>query len=695
MFYKTETIIGEKTLSIETGHLAKQADGAVVVRYGDTVVLVTAVSKNEAKENADFFPLTIDYREKAYAVGKYPGGFFKREGRPTTKEILTMRLIDRPLRPLFPKNYFNEVQVMAAVLSAEKECDPDILAMLGASAALSISSIPFAEPVGSVRIGRIDNNFIVNPSCSDIKNSDLNIVVSGTEKSLLMVEAGAKEVKEEEIIDALIFGQNTIKELVKLQNELKEKYGKEKQKTLPIEEDDSLYQEIKSKFFSEINEKNQTPGKENRKEALKSLLNNIITDHCNNNETKEGIEDEIKTVFDKLENDSARQLITKEGKRLDGRNSTDIRSITCEVGVLPRTHGSAIFTRGETQALVVTTLGTSEDEQRVEGLCEEYSKKFMLDYNFPPFCVGETKPLRGPGRREIGHGNLAERALSEVLPGKNKFPYTIRIVSDILESNGSSSMATVCGGTLSLMDAGVAISNPVAGIAMGLVKEDENVCILSDITGNEDHFGDMDFKVAGTQVGITALQMDIKISGINREIMEKALNQAKEGRMAILREILNAITEPRSDISAFAPRLCQVKINPNKIGMLIGPGGKTIKKIQEETGARIEIEDDGVVTISSVDADSANKAKEFVEKITEEVQVGKVYNGKITSVKDFGAFVEVLPGQEGLVHISELSNDYVEKVEDVVKMNQEILVKVIGIDDQKRVRLSAKAAIVS
>lgn len=695
MVYKAERIIGKGMFSIETGHWAKQADGAVVVRYGDTVVLVTAVSKNEAKGEADFFPLSVDYREKTYAVGKYPGGFFKREGRPTTKEILTMRLIDRPLRPLFPENYFNEVQIMASVLSSDKECDPDILAVVGASAALSISSIPFQEAVGSVRIGRINNEFIINPSYAELDKSDLNLVVSGTAESVLMVEACANEVKEQDIIDSIMFAQETIRELVKLQNELKEHCGQKKQTFLQVKENESLYQEIKSNFCSKIREKNLTSGKHERKAALGELLKQIIADYCDNNETAESTKNDIKTIFDKLESESARELILKEHNRLDGRDLTDIRPITCEVGILPRTHGSALFTRGETQALVVATLGTAEDEQRVEGLVDEYSKKFMLDYNFPPFCVGEIKPLRGPGRREIGHGNLAERALLGVLPPPAKFPYTIRVVSDILESNGSSSMATVCGGTLSLMDAGVAISNPVAGIAMGLVKEGDNVCILSDITGNEDHFGDMDFKVAGTQLGITALQMDIKIAGINREIMENALSQAREGRITILREILKAIKQPRNDISVYAPRLCQVKINPNKIGVLIGPGGKTIKKIQEETGARIEIEDDGTVTISSIDADAAHKAKEMVERITEEIQVGKIYQGRITSVKDFGAFVEVLPGQEGLVHISELSNDYVERVEDVVQFNQEIRVKVIGIDDQKRIRLSAKAAIMS
>ncbi|MGR3179717.1 MAG: polyribonucleotide nucleotidyltransferase [Candidatus Anammoxibacter sp.] len=695
MLYKAEGTIGKGILSIETGHLAKQADGAVIVRYGDNVVMVTAVSSKEAREGIDFFPMSVDYREKMYAVGKYPGGFIKRETRPTTKEILTMRMIDRPLRPLFPKNYLNEVQIMASVLSADKEFDPDVLGMIGASAALSISTIPFQEAVGSVRIGRINNEFVVNPTFSELAESDLNLTVAGTAESILMVEASGKEVKEDEIIDALMAAQEVIKELVKLQNELREKCGKEKQTVPPIEKNDSLYQGIKSKFYTEIKEKNQTLGKEKRRETLGELLKTVIEDNSSDIESGAIAKGDVKEIFNDLGSEAARELILKESKRLDGRSFTGIRPITCEVGVLPRTHGSAVFTRGETQALVVVTLGTGEDEQRVEGLGEKYTKKFMLDYNFPPFCVGETKPNRGPGRREIGHGNLAERALSAVLPPTSEFPYTIRVVSEILESNGSSSMASVCGGSLSLMDAGVSISSPVAGIAMGLIKEGDNVCILSDITGDEDHFGDMDFKVTGTESGITALQMDIKIAGINREIMEKALNQAKEGRLAILQEIVNVIKQPRSELSDYAPRLCQIKINPNKIGLLIGPGGKMIKKIQEETGARLEIDDDGTVTISSVDGDSANKARVTVERLTEDVVVGKIYEGRVTSVKDFGAFVEILPGQEGLVHISELSNEYVEKVDKVVKCDQEISVKVLSIDDQKRIKLSAKAAMPS
>ncbi len=694
MVYKAERTIGKNQLTIETGHLAKQANGSVLVSSGDTVVLVTVVASSEAREGIDFFPMSVDYREKTYAAGKFPGGFFKREGRPTTKEILTMRLIDRPLRPLFPKNYLNEVQIMAQVLSADKDSDPDVLAMVGASAAVSISDIPMSKVVGAVRVGRVNNEFIINPTYAELEESDLELIVSGSEDSVLMVEAGAKEISENDVIDAILFGLEAIKEICSLQKELIDQCGKEKIVVPEIEENKTLYEELKSKYYAEINEKNQTLGKMKRSAALKIIKREMVAAYCG-----EGVDEpkykvsEIKEMYDKLETEAARTLILDDSKRLDGRGLADVRPITSEVGVLPRTHGSAVFTRGETQALVVATLGTSMDEQRVEGLVDEHTKKFMLDYNFPPFSVGETKPLRGPGRREIGHGNLAERSLLAVLPAAGKFPYTIRIVSEILESNGSSSMASVCGGTLCLMDAGVSIANPVAGIAMGLIKGDDKLRILSDITGTEDHFGDMDFKVAGSQNGITALQMDIKIDGIDKDTMTKALEQAKEGRMHILREMISTIEKPRTDISRYAPRLCQVKINPSKIGMLIGPGGKTIKKLQEETGARIEIDDDGTVTVSSTNADGADKARDLVQKMTEEVQIGKIYDGRATSIKDFGVFVEVLPGQEGLVHISELSNDYVDKVEDIVKVNQAIQVKVIGIDDQKRIRLSAKAAV--
>ncbi|OOP58037.1 MAG: polyribonucleotide nucleotidyltransferase [Candidatus Brocadia carolinensis] len=691
-YCRVERLIGKEMLVIETGKIAKQADGAAVVRYGDTMILATAVSSAEENEEADFFPLTVDYREKMYAAGKFPGGFFKREGRPTLKEILTMRLIDRPIRPIFPETYLREVQIMSMVLSADKENDPDILAMIGASAALTVSCIPFGGPTGSVRVGLINGEFVINPTHAELAESAIDLVVSGTEDAVTMVEASGKEVPEEQMLNAIMFGHAFIKEIVLLQKELLAKCGKEKQPIPPLKLDMDLLNEIKKKYYSEILKKNQTPGKEARSRALHDILNQIIGEYCTENEgapTKKA----IKAVFERLETIVVRDQIVQEKKRPDGRGLKDIRPITCEVGILPRTHGSALFTRGETQAIVVTTLGTTMDEQRVDTIEEEYSKKFMLDYNFPPFCVGEIKPLRGPGRREIGHGALAERALAAVLPPVAQFPYTVRIVSDITESNGSSSMATVCGGTLSMMDAGIPITAQVAGIAMGLVKEGEQVSILSDILGTEDHLGDMDFKVAGTLNGVTALQMDIKISGITEKIMRDALVQAKEGRLHILQELAKVIDKPREEISVYAPKLVHIKINPEKIGMVIGPGGKNIKKIQEETGAKIEIQDDGTVIISSILADASQKAKIWIERMTEEVQVGKTYAGKVLSLKEYGAFVEIIPGHDGLVHISELSDGYVEKVEDVVKVGQEIMIKVIGIDDQKRVKLSRKAAL--
>jgi len=691
-YCKVERLIGKRTLSIEVGKIAKQADGAAIVRYGDTMVLATAVSAPEEKEEADFFPLTVDYREKMYAAGKFPGGFFKREGRPTLKETLTMRLIDRPIRPLFPETYLREVQVMSVVFSADKENDPDILAMVGASAALSVSSIPFCGPTGSVRVGQINGEFVINPTHSELAMSSMDLVVSGTEEAVMMVEASGKEIPEEQMINAIMFGHTFIREIVQLQRELLVKCGKEKQPIPPLKIDMTLTEEIKKKYYSKISERNQTPGKDARKLALNEILNEIINKYCTDQEgapTKKT----IKAIFERIETIVVRDQIIKEGKRPDGRGLTNIRPISCEVGILPRTHGSALFTRGETQAIVVTTLGTTMDEQRVDTIEDEYSKKFMLDYNFPPFCVGEVKPLRGPGRREIGHGALAERALEAVLPLPSKFPYTIRVVSDIMESNGSSSMASVCGGTISMMDAGVPIHAPVAGIAMGLIKEGNNVCILSDILGTEDHLGDMDFKVAGTEKGVTALQMDIKIAGITEKIMRDALTQAKEGRLHILQELAKVIENPRPEISVYAPKVIHIKINPEKIGLIIGPGGKNIKKIQEETTAKIEIEDDGTVIISAALTESAQKAKTWIERMTEEVLVGKTYTGKVLSLKEYGAFVEIIPGHDGLVHISELSDSYIEKVEDVVKVGQEIMIKVIGIDDQKRVKLSRKAAL--
>ncbi|HHT9118168.1 MAG TPA: polyribonucleotide nucleotidyltransferase, partial [Candidatus Hypogeohydataceae bacterium YC38] len=685
-----EKTIGDRLLSIECNKMAKQADGAVIVRYGDTMVLVTTVAG--AERDTDFFPLTMDYREKTYAAGKFPGGFFKREGRPTTKETLTMRLMDRPIRPLFPEGYRKEIQIMGMVLSADKENDPDILSMIGASAALCISPIPFSKPVGSVRVGRVEGQFVLNPTHAELVTSDLDLVLSGTEDGMLMVEAAAREVSEEDIINAMVFGQQAVKEVAQLQGELMAICGRKKEPVTEKGIDRTLYNTIRAGHYGEIKQKSLVPGKHARSQALKEILDSLIEKYCKGDGATI-LDSQIKEVFCELEREAVRELILKENKRVDGRRLEEIRPISCEVGVLPRVHGSALFTRGETQALVVATLGTAMDEQRVDTLEEEYSKKFMLHYNFPPFCVGEVKPVYGPSRREIGHGNLAERALEAVLPPHQKFPYTVRIVSDILESNGSSSMGTVCGGTLCLMDAGIPIKDPVAGIAMGLVKEGDKVCILSDILGTEDGFGDMDFKVAGTQRGITALQMDVKVPWLDEKTLRDALYQAREGRVHILKEMLKVLDKPRKEISTYAPRLLQIKIRPEKIGAVIGPGGKTVKGIQEETGARVEIDNEGNVVRSSRSAEAAEKARAIIEKMTEEVKVGKTYQGKVMSIKDYGAFVEVLPGQDGLLHISELSDSYVEKVEDVLKVGQEVWVKVIGIDDQKRIRLSRKAAL--
>ncbi|MBT3880611.1 MAG: polyribonucleotide nucleotidyltransferase [Candidatus Scalindua sp.] len=685
-----EETVGGVTMSIESGEVATQADGSVIVRYGDTVVLSTAVCGDP--KGGDFLPMTVDYREKTYSVGKFPGGFFKRESRPSNKEILTMRMTDRPMRPLFPKGYTNEVQVMSVVLSADKETDPDVISMVGASAAVSLSGMPFNGPTGSVRVGLINDEFVINPKNSELATSSINLVVSGTEDAVMMVESSGKEVSEDKFVDAILFGFEEIKKIVRMQKELVAKCGKERQVHEEPTVDSALYDDLKAKIFEEIKVQSVVKGKLARKKALKELRGKLIEEYCTDADEadKEG---KVKEVFGLLVEHAVQEQIINDKKRLDGRGLTDIRPITGTASFLPRTHGSALFTRGETQALVVATLGTSMDEQRVDGLVDGYAKKFMLDYNFPPFCVGEAKPIRGPGRREIGHGTLAEKALEPMVPAFEDFPYTIRIVSDILESNGSSSMASVCGGTLCMMDAGVPMKRPVAGIAMGMIKEGEEVRILSDILGDEDHLGAMDFKVAGTEVGITALQMDLKITGISEQIMRDALAQAKEGRMHILKEMQSIIEKPRSEISIHAPKLVKIKINPDKIGLVIGPGGKNIKKIQEESSSRVEIEEDGTIVISAATFESVELAKTYIRGLTDDAEVGKIYNGKIVSVKEYGVFVEIMPGKEGLVHISELSNDYIEKVEDVVKMGDEVKVKLIGIDDQKRLKLSRKAAL--
>jgi polyribonucleotide nucleotidyltransferase len=685
---RVECPLGAQSIILETGKLAKQAHGAVVVRFGDTVTLVTAV-EGEADEGRDFFPLVVDYREKTYAAGKFPGGFIKREGRPTTKEILTARLIDRPIRPLFPSNYYREVQIMGAVLSADKENDPDMLCMIGSSAALHVSHIPFLKPTASVRLGRIDNELILMPSHSQLEESDLDLVVSGTRDAITMIEGFAREMSEENMLQAILYAHQHIRSLVDAIEELREKAGLGKKEPPPAALANPLVDIFRKRFYDEFSERKQTLGKADRADKIRELRERIFAEYLPADKEPEYEPTQVARAFESLEERVVRDLIL-EGKRIDGRNPKQLRNISCEVGVLPRTHGTAVFQRGETQALVTTTLGTSSDEQRVDGLFEEFSKKFMLDYNFPPFSVGECRPIRGPGRREIGHGALAERSLKAVVPGSDEFPYTIRLVSDILESNGSSSMASVCGGTLALMDAGVPISNPVAGISIGLVKEPDRFILLTDIMGDEDHFGDMDFKVAGTGLGITGIQLDLKIDGIDEPIIKATLEQAREARRDILKQMLSTLRQPRDEISKLAPRLLTTHINPEKIGLLIGPGGKTIKGIQEATGAKIDIEDDGTVYISHSESAGAEAALRKVEALTEEVKVGKVYDGRVTSVKDFGAFIEILPGRDGLCHISELDDKYVGKVEDVCKVGDHMQVKVIAIDEHDRVKLSRK-----
>jgi polyribonucleotide nucleotidyltransferase len=686
---RVETNLGGQTLSLETGKLAKQAHGAVVVRFGDTVTLVAAV-EGEVDEGRDFFPLVVDYREKTYAAGKFPGGFIKREGRPTTKEILTSRLIDRPIRPLFPADYFREVQVMGAVLSADRENDPDMLCMIGASAALHISHIPFLKPTGSVRIGRIDNEFLVLPTHSQMEASDLDLIVAGTRDAITMIEGFAREMSEDNMVQAVLFAHQQIVQMIDLIEELRGKAGLGPKTLPPAPPESPALAYLREKHGSEMRELKQTSGKQARAEKIKEFRERVYAELVPEEGEPKFSAESVAAGLSALEERAVRDLIL-QGKRIDGRGLKDIRAISCEVGVLPRTHGSALFTRGETQALVTTTLGTSSDEQRIDGLIDEYSKKFMLDYNFPPFSVGECRPIRGPGRREIGHGALAERCLKAVIPGPEKFPYTIRVVSDILESNGSSSMASVCGGTLSLMDAGVPISDPVAGISIGLVKDKDKFALLTDIMGDEDHYGDMDFKVAGTIRGITGIQLDLKIDGINEEIIRATLDQAREARREILKHIVTTLRFPRTDISPRAPRLLMIRIHPEKIGLLIGPGGKTIKGIQETTGAKIDIDDDGTVYVSHANADGANAAKMKVEALTEEVKVGKVYEGRVTSIKDFGAFIEILPGRDGLCHISELDDKYVDRVDSICKVGDKLTVKVIAIDDQDRVKLSRRA----
>jgi polyribonucleotide nucleotidyltransferase len=681
MIVKKEVEIGGKVFSIETGRYARQANGAVMVRYGDTMVLVTAVASTEVKADQDFFPLQVEYREKTSAAGKFPGGFIKREGRPTEKEILSSRLIDRPIRPLFPESFMNETQVIAFVVSYDGQNDADVLSAIGASAALAISDIPFDGPIAEVRVGRINGQLIVNPTHSETEQSDLELVVAGTSDSIIMVEGESNQVSEDELLSALRFAQAEIRKLVQLQIDLRTEAGKNKWeiKTKAIDE------ELKKEVLELAGEKfkdivHSVLAKEERAAKNKQLQEEIVSALAERFPEQENV---IASILHDLEKELMRERILSEGIRLDGRNTTQVRPITIELGILPRTHGSALFTRGETQSLTTVTLGTKNDEQIIDGLREEYTKRFMLHYNFPPFSVGEVGRMSGVGRREIGHGNLAERALKMVFPGEEIFPYTVRVISDILESNGSSSMATVCAGSLAMMDAGIGISKSVAGIAMGLVKEGNRFAILSDILGNEDHLGDMDFKVAGTADGITAFQMDIKIQGISFEIMEKALQQAREGRLHILGIMNQAISEPRTQLSEFAPRLISMKVEQDQIGLVIGPGGKTIQGMQRLFGVEINIEEDGTVNIASPNKENAVKCKDYIKKMTATPEIGETYEGVITKLMDFGAFVEIIPGKEGLLHISQIDNKRVEKVSDYFKVGDKVTVKLIKIENGK------------
>ncbi len=690
MVKKIEVEYYGRPLSIEVGRLAKQADGAALVRYGETVVLVTAVAAKEFKEDTDFFPLTVDYQERTFAAGKIPGGFFKREGRPSEKEILTCRLIDRSIRPLFSDGLRCETQVIATVLSADRENDPDMVAMLGASVALVVSDIPFNGPLAGVRVGRIQRQWVINPTQSQLQDSDVDIFLSGSRGAIVMVEGGARMLPEDEILEALFSGHQAIQPLLDLQEQLKREIGKTKRLVPVVEQDKNLVKRVGEMARERISQAIAIPEKQERYKRLDEVKAEILSEALLEFPEKGK---EIKAVFEGLQKNHLRQLVVEQRRRIDGRGLKDVRPITCEIEILPRTHGSALFTRGETQALVVTTLGTTSDEQKIDALIGEHYKKFMLHYNFPPFSVGEVKFLRGPSRREIGHGALAERALLPALPREEEFPYTLRIVSEILESNGSTSMATVCGGSLSLMDAGVPISAHVAGIAMGLIKEGNEVRVLSDILGDEDHLGDMDFKVAGTREGVTALQMDIKIGGVTREVMREALYQAREGRIGILKIMESSISEPRKEISGHAPRIITLKVKPEKIREIIGPGGKVIRGIVDETGVKMDVEDDGTVTIASSDEAASRRAVEMVQRITAEAEIGKIYRGTVRKIVDFGAFVEIFPGTDGLVHISQLAPERVRHVTDVLKEGDEVLVKVLDIDRQGKIRLSRKEAL--
>jgi polyribonucleotide nucleotidyltransferase len=693
MTLKIERPLGGNVLSIEIGKVARQAAGAAIVRYGDTVVLGTVVYA-DPREGVDFFPLTVDYREKMSAAGKFPGGFFKREGRPTLKEVLTSRLIDRPMRPLFPDGFRNEIQVQLMVLSADLQNDPDVIALVSAAAAMAVSPIPFHGPFAGARVARVDEKFVINPTVAQLEYSDLDLIVAGHLGAVTMIELGARELDESVIADAVEFGhEHGVKPICEMLQELERQAGQPKVWEAP-EKDTAFLDGLRKRVFDELRAAKRIKGKHERNDAVKALYQKVIAEYCPPGEAQPAhTPQEIKGQIGAVEERLVREMILNENQRPDGRRMDEIRQISSEVGWLPRVHGSSLFSRGETQAMVVCTLGTSRDEQIIDDLVEEYSKKFMLHYNFPPFSVGEARRIGSPGRREIGHGALAERSLEAVLPGPEEFPYTIRLVSDILESNGSSSMASVCGGSLALMDAGVPIKSAVAGISIGLVLEDDGrYKLLADIIGEEDHFGDMDFKVAGTRKGVTGVQLDIKAKGLPAPILREAIILAHKCRMHILDQMDKSLAQPRPQISEFAPRLLTLKINPEKIGKLIGPGGKSIKAIQAETGAQIDIEDDGTVFIACQESAGAERARELVERITEDVQIGRIYDGKVISIKDFGAFIEISDGQDGLCHVSELDENYVKSVGDVVKIGDIVKVKVIAIDEQGRVKLSRKAA---
>lgn len=688
---RVEIKLDGRTISLEAGDIARQAGGSVIVRQGDTMVLVAATMAPKPREGIDFFPLTVDYREKTYAAGKIPGGYLKREARPSDYETLTCRLIDRPLRPLFPDGFRNETQLVCFVVSHDQVNPADIIAMTGASAALMISDIPFENPIAGARVGRVEGNFVFNPTNEESEKSDIQLLMAGTRDGIVMVEAGAKEASEEEMMNALEFGHERIKKLIDLQMQLKERINKEKTTIVREEIDTALVEKITNIACPKLEQAMVITGKQERTNAVSQIKADLEAEI--NPDGEDDLKGTLGNVFHDAEKNVVRKMILEKKKRVDGRNLDEVRPISIKTGYLPRVHGSSIFTRGETQALVSATLGTNSDEQRLDTLELKGTKHFYLHYNFPAFCTGETKFIGGPGRREIGHGMLAERALVSVLPDREKFPYTIRVVSDILESNGSSSMASVCGGALALMDAGVPISNPVAGIAMGLIKEGDDVAILSDILGSEDHLGDMDFKVAGTKNGITALQMDIKIAGLDKAIMQQAMQQAKEGRLHILGEMNKALEVPRPELSKYAPRIITLKVPTDKIRDIIGPGGKIIRDIIDKTGVNIDIDDSGLVSIASADQAAADKAIDYIDNLTQEVELGKIYLGKVKKIVDFGAFVEIFPGTDGLVHISQVCDRRIKSVSDEIQEGDEIKVKVIDVDQQGKVKLSRKEAL--